>query len=532
MERAVSVENLGVAYGRGKGRLQVLRRLSFSLRKGETLALLGKSGSGKTTCGKALLGMLPPSARIESGALRMGDEPPLDLASPRFDWRPLRGKRIAMIYQDAQLALNPVERVRAHFLETLRFHKAGSEESFERKSRELLSLLKFEDPERVLDAYPFELSGGMCQRVYIALILCLEPEILIADEPTSALDPDSQREVLALLKQVQKRLSLSILLITHDIAVAREASDRVIILRDGTVVEEGATEEVLLRPRESYTQSFIEARALPERGRPPKNRAGEPPLLRVRNICKSFGKNGNRIDVLKEASFDLYRGESVGILGRSGCGKSTLARCVAGLESVDGGSVVCCGRDITDLRGKRRRWVCGKMQMVFQDARASLNPSRSALQLVQEPLKYLAVGTERERDEKARYYLERVGIDPQAQMRRAPQLSTGQCQRVALARALVVEPDILLCDEAVSALDVILQKQILGLLYELQRAFGFAVVMISHDMRIIRHFCQRAAIMKDGRFAEIVPAERLEPIGKRTSARSFADGESHVRARP
>ena len=251
-------------------------------------------------------------------------------------------------------------------------------------------------------------------------------------------------------------------------------------------------------------------------------------LLRYDQIDISY----NGTPAVQNISFTLDQGEILGIVGESGCGKSTLARCVAGLESVDGGSVVCCGRDITDLRGKRRRWVCGKMQMVFQDARASLNPSRSALQLVQEPLKYLAVGTERERDEKARYYLERVGIDPQAQMRRAPQLSTGQCQRVALARALVVEPDILLCDEAVSALDVILQKQILGLLYELQRAFGFAVVMISHDMRIIWHFCQRAAIMKDGRFAEIVPAERLEPIGKRTLARSFADGESHVRARP
>ncbi|WP_288296774.1 ABC transporter ATP-binding protein [uncultured Pyramidobacter sp.] len=531
MKRALSVENLSVTYGRGKERLQVLKRASFFLKKGELLTLLGESGSGKTTCGKALLGMLPPSARIESGALRMGDELPLDLASPRFDWRPLRGKRIAMIYQDAQLALNPVETVRAHFLETLRFHKAGSEETFERKSREMLSLLKFEDPERVLDSYPFELSGGMSQRVYIALILCLEPEILIADEPTSALDPDSRREVLTLLKQVQKRLSLSILLITHDIAVPREVGDRVIVLRNGAVVEEGTTEEVLLRPRESYTRSLIEAKTLPERERPPEAWT-EPPLLQVRNLCKSFGRNGNRIDVLKETSFDLYRGESVGILGRSGCGKSTLARCIAGLEKVDSGSVVYHGRDITDLRGKRRRWVCGKMQMVFQDARASLNPSRSALQLVQEPLKYLAVGTERSRDEKARYYLEQAGIDPQAQTRRAPQLSTGQCQRVALARALIVEPDVLLCDEAVSALDMILQKQMLELLCKLQRAFGFAVVMISHDMRIVRHFCQRAAIMNDGRFAEIVPAERLDPSGDRALAKSFADGAARVRARP
>ena len=212
-------------------------------------------------------------------------------------------------------------------------------------------------------------------------------------------------------------------------------------------------------------------------------------------------------------------------MGFSGCGKSTLARCIAGLETPDAGKIVYHGRDITHLRGKKRQWVCKKMQMVFQDARASLNPSRRALQLVQEPLDYLKLGTKREREEKARHYLERVGLDADTQNRRPPQLSTGQCQRVAIARSLVVEPDVLLCDEAVSALDVILQKQILDLLRDLQQAFGFAIVMISHDIRVIRHFCQMVAVMKDGRFLEFAPTGLLGQEPSSDYTRSLFDGE-------
>jgi peptide/nickel transport system ATP-binding protein len=530
----LSVEHLNVSYTQGKGKtaLQVLNDISFTLGKGELLTLLGESGSGKSTCGMALLGLLPPSAQIGGGTLQLRNETPIDLGSSAADWRSIRGKRVAMIYQDAQLALNPIQTIRVHFQETMRFHKLGTPKEIEEKSRKMLSLLNFDDPERVLDSYPFELSGGMCQRVCIALILSLQPEVLIADEPTSALDSVSQKEVLNLLQDVRKRFDLSVLLITHDIGVAYKVSDRIIVLEQGSIVDEGPVAEVLLRPRKEYTRTLVAARNFSNEKLPVQRKTGEL-LLRVEGLGKVFGrglapKGKDGVRALAGLNFDLYRKETVGILGFSGCGKSTLARCIVGLEAPDAGKITYHGQDITYLRGKKRQWVCKNMQMVFQDARASLNSNRTAFQLVQESLKYLKLGTKREREEKARHYLARVGLAADTQNRRPPQLSTGQCQRVAIARALVVEPDVLLCDEAVSALDMIVRKQILDLLQDLQRTFGFAIVMISHDIRVIRHFCQMVAVMKDGRFLEFVPTGLLGQEPGSDYTRSLFDSEIHM----
>ncbi|MGP1529605.1 MAG: ABC transporter ATP-binding protein [Treponema sp.] len=502
------VENLEVFYTGVQNRLKVLDKITFSLQKGEILTLLGESGSGKTTCGKALLGMLPPSAKITGGLMRLGNGAPVRLNDREVNWHLLRGRQIAMIYQDARLALNPVKTVREHFHGTLAYHKLGSKAAIERKSAELLQFLRFDDPACILASYPFELSGGMCQRVYTALILCLEPEILIADEPTSALDPDGRQEVISLLKQVQQSFSLSILLITHDIDVAAALGGRIIVLENGRIIETGSTNEILTRPKEPYTRSLLEARELPVRDAGREKRSGAP-LLLVENLCKTFKNKGAAYSVLQDVCLEVYRGESIGLLGASGCGKSTLAKCITGLERADRGSIIYHGKDITHVRGSERKWVCKHMQMVFQDARASLNPQRSALQLVQEPLEYLGIGNKRERIEKARSYLQQVQLDNDAQQRRPPQLSTGQCQRIALARALIVEPDILICDEAVSALDMVLQKQILCLLDSLQNALGFAVIMISHDIRIIRHYCTLAAVMQNGVITGLIPTDRL-----------------------
>ena len=506
---ALSVENLEVIYAQGTSRLHALKNLSFTLHKGEVLALLGESGSGKSTCGKAMLGLLPASAHIRSGTLRLGEASAIDLSEPAFKWAHLRGKRIAMIYQDAQLALNPTKTIRSHFQETMLFHHLGPSAAIEEKSRGILGLLGFRDPARILEAYPFELSGGMCQRVYIALALCLNPEVLIADEPTSALDVVSQREVLKLLKQIQREFSLAILLITHDIGVAYEASDRVMVLEQGAVIEEGPTSQVLLHPQKCYTQALIAARAL-SLAPCPEEVCREDILLQIKQLSKTYGKRASQIHALNEFSLDLHKKDVIGILGFSGCGKSTLAKCITGLETADTGRIFYHGVDITHLRGRKRRWVCKSLQIVFQDARASLNPRRSALQLVQEPLNYLGLGSRKERKEKAQYYLNKVGIDSATQNRRPPQLSTGQCQRIAIARALVVEPDILICDEAVSALDMILQKQILNLLQELQQIWGFALVMISHDIRVVRNLCRMVTIMKDGKLVEFLPSSHLE----------------------
>lgn len=526
LKPALSVEHLRVSYVQGKRRLPVLEDVSFVLNKGEIVTILGESGSGKSTCGKALMGVLPPSARIEGGKAELGDNIRIPFSAGGDGWEGVRGRRIAMVYQDAQLALNPVKTIRAHFQEAMKYHKLGTKKDIEQESHEMLKLLNFPDPERILESYSFELSGGMCQRVYIALILCLRPEVLIADEPTSALDVVSQKEVLRLIMAIKAKLQLSILLITHDIGVAYEMSDRVIVLEHGTIVEEGTAEEVLVHPGREYTKALMAARNLTSR--PVAQQRNGEPLLRISGLSKTFGERGTGMRVLNHVDLELYQNEALGILGFSGCGKSTLARCVMGLEMPDGGQIFYHDKEITHLRGRKRGWLCQELQIVFQDARASLNPRRSALELVQEPLTYMRIGSGKEREQKACEYLRRVGIDEEAAQRKPPQLSTGQCQRIAIARALVVEPDVLVCDEAVSALDMILQKQILDLLLMLQVSLGFAVIMISHDIRVIRHFCERVAVMKAGHFVRVMSADELTIENSDGYTRELLTSELHV----
>jgi peptide/nickel transport system ATP-binding protein len=504
-DAVLELNDLCVQYIQNGKQKTILDHVSFTLYHGEALALLGESGSGKTTCAKAIMGLLPPSAVVGGGFMRVEPDSAIDLSSLSVDWRLIRGKKIAMIYQDAQLALNPVKTIRGHFRETLLFHKIGTPQEIEAISSTMLGLLNFPNPGRVLDAYPFQLSGGMCQRVCIALALCLQPNILIADEPSSALDLISQKDVLNALKSIQKKINLTVLLITHDMAVAQAASDRVIVLENGKIAEEGATAQALSQPKSPYTRRLIQAWNMPQKT-PSVQTNCEDPVLQVERLCKTYQHN---VKVLSDLNITIGKREIVGILGQSGCGKSTLAKCIAGLEKPSGGTIKFRGRDITNLKGKARREICRHIQIVFQDARASLNPRRNALQLAQEPLNYLHIGAKEDRKEKAHFYLKQVGIDTDTQNRRPPQLSTGQCQRIAIARALVLEPEILICDEAVSSLDMHIRMQILNLLEELHKKFGFSIIMISHDIRVLRSFCQVAAVMKDGCFCEISPAGQL-----------------------
>jgi peptide/nickel transport system ATP-binding protein len=500
----LTVKDMNVRYIQNNKQMIILDHLSFALHRSEILALLGESGSGKTTCAKTMMGLLPPSATVGSGVMCIGNQD-IDLSNSSVDWRRIRGKEIAMIYQDAQLALNPMKTIRSHFRETLKFHKMGTLQEIEYMSSNMLGLLNFPDPSRVLAAYPFQLSGGMCQRVCIALTLCLRPNILIADEPTSALDVISQKEVLSTLKSIREKLHVAVLLITHDITAAHTASDRVIVLEKGNIVEEGITNKVLSRPKYPYTKMLMQAWNLPQK-RFSTELEDKEIILEVEQLQKAYRGD---VKVLCDLDLNINKREIIGILGQSGCGKSTLAKCIAGLEKPSGGAIRFRGRDIINLKGKEKREICRHIQIVFQDARASLNPRRGALQLVQEPLKYLSIGNKHEREEKARFYLEQVGIDMDTQTRRPPQLSTGQCQRIAIARALVLEPEILICDEAVSSLDMKVRMQILDLLEELHIKFGFSIIMISHDIKVVRSFCQIAAVMKDGCFCEFISSNAL-----------------------
>ncbi|OMF26282.1 glutathione ABC transporter ATP-binding protein [Paenibacillus sp. FSL H8-0548] len=505
-DKVLEVKDLQVKYKQNNSSAIILKNLAFEMKKGEIVALLGESGSGKSTIAKAITGLLPPSAHIGSGILQLGSGFTADLAGKGIEWNLVRGKQLALLFQDAQLALNPVLKIKENFKEVLLYHNMASAEEVMPITNKLLSMLNFSDTESVLERYPYQLSGGMCQRICLALALCLKPAVLIADEPTSALDTVSQREVLDLLKRMQEEFGLTVLLITHDIAVANAISNRVIVLNRGAIEEEGDTKQVFSDPQAAYTRHLLASRSRLTQTSPtdrvlPRNQ----PLLEISGLKKTFKERS----VLQDVNLTLAEGEIVGILGQSGCGKSTLARCLTGLEKPSGGRILYRGTEISRLRGKARREICKHIQFVFQDARASLNPRRTALQLVQEPLQYLQIGESKEREMRARFYLREVGIHDEAQHRRPPQLSSGQCQRIAIARALVLEPDILICDEAVSALDMSVQAQILHLLQRLNKQFGFSILMISHDIRVLHSFCHQIAVMHNGSFCEIKPVAHL-----------------------
>jgi len=503
----MAVQDLQVAYYDNGHYSTVLNKLSFTIERGEIVALLGESGSGKSTIAKAVMGLLPPSVRIDSGTLLLNDSEIMPLATG-IEWGRIRGRRIGMLFQDARLALNPLMKIKAQFIESLTYHKLASARQAVEIGAELLEKLGFSQPRKVLESYPFELSGGMCQRVCLALAVSLQPDLLIADEPTSALDTVSQMEVLDLLANLQRVLDLSILFITHDLAVASAISNRVIVLNKGVIEEEGATDSVLSQPTTSYTHSLLTARERLTVTSASENQgalSASAPLLEVKGLSKAFAQ-----PVLHKVDFALHEKEIVGVLGQSGCGKSTLVRCIAGLEQPDEGVIMYGGEEISRLKGKRRREYCQRLQLIFQDARASLNARRTALQLVQEPLNYFKLGLREDRMRTAKMYLNEVGITGELQQRLPAQLSTGQCQRIAIARALVLSPKVLLCDEVVSALDMSVQSQIIELLQRLHKKFGFSIVMISHDIRVLRAFCHKIAVMQEGSFCEVREASDID----------------------
>lgn len=493
----LTVRDLCVSYAHSSGRKQVLQNVSFSLREQECLTLLGESGSGKTTIAKALLALLPPSAAVEAGELRLGEGPPLHWRTPAAI-RALRGSQVAMVFQDARLSLDPSLRIWDHFAQTMAAHARHLPEAQLRQEvTDLLRQLDLAEIPRILRSYPAQLSGGMCQRVAIALALCLRPRVLIADEPTSALDVVSQRETLELLARVKRAFRLGILFITHDLAAAHRISDQILVLHRGTVVERGPAAAVLTAPKSAYAQTLLAAGRRPAgHTRAAPSTKTEAPLLHVCGLKKSFAGKPRVLDGVELA---LYPGEIVGLLGKSGCGKSTLARCILGLCPYEEGTITLGGRDLQTLNSKQR---ARRVQMIFQDARDSLNPRRTAQALVLEPLDYQKRPVA-DRTALARRYLTLVGLDQQAQSRRPPQLSTGQCQRVAIARALAAGPEVLVCDEAVSALDSGVQQQVLELIASLRERMGLSILMVSHDLRVLSSFCDRIAVMESGRLVQV-----------------------------
>ncbi len=519
----LSVENLTVGLPSGGDRVNAIEEINLAVAPGEILCVVGESGSGKSMTANAAMGLLPPGLPVRAGRILFEGRDLL--AMPPEALRHLRGARLAMIFQEPMTALNPLMRVGDQVAEALRVHGAGAEAA--RRVPELLAAVNLPDPASLARAYPFRLSGGQRQRVMIAMALALEPALLIADEPTTALDVTTQMQILTLIREIQARRGMGVLFITHDFGVVAEIADRVAVMQHGRIVESGLAAEVLNAPRHSYTRALI---AAVPRGAPSAREPVPPgaPILVMRGVHKTYHRGGGwfgkglAVQAVHDADLVLHRGETLGVVGESGSGKSTLARTVVRLVRPEAGEILFHGTDLRPLG--REAWMPfrRRIQMVFQDPYASLNPRRSVGEAIAEgPITH---GTPRAAAlERARDLLRLVQLDSGAMDRYPHEFSGGQRQRIGLARALAMEPELLIADEPVSALDVSVQAQVLALLADIRRRLGLTMLFITHDLRVAAEICDRVAVMQRGAIVEQGPAAQVFAAPSHAYTRALLD---------
>ena len=517
MQELLRIDHLTAGYGGDS----VIEDISIRLHTGEVLGIVGESGSGKSTLLRAITQIRGLSTEIHAGTVSF-DTKNLAVLSEGERCR-LRGEEIAMVFQYAGASLNPARRIGTQLVETMRAHTDLSREEIYARAAEVFGGMGFPDVRRILATYPFELSGGMAQRAAIALAVILRPQLLLADEPTSALDATIQLQVLDELRALKERTGTAILLITHNIGVVRHIADRVAVMCKGKIVEQGSVTEVLGNPQHPYTQSLIAAvpkmytaahtdcdrmehihvtktaSAITEE----KDISGnEGTFLRFENVSMHFDDAAGRVQAIDNISLSLARRELLGIVGESGSGKSTVAKLLTGLHLPTSGSILLDGKDITHTRGKERRALYTRIQMVFQDAPGSFNPRRTIGAMIGETICRLCTPDERDTSRRVAELLAEVGL-PAAYADRYPhEMSGGECQRAAIARAMAVHPEILVCDEATSALDVSVQAKIIALLLHLQREHGMSLLFISHDLPLVSSIADRVLIMQNGRIVE------------------------------
>jgi peptide/nickel transport system ATP-binding protein len=502
----ISVRDLAVAYRSGTQVNQAVRGVSFQVAKGETVAIVGESGSGKSTLANAILGLLPDNAQITGGQLLV-DGTDLSHATERVK-RQIRGGTIGLVPQDPMVSLNPTLRIGRQIAESLIQAHGRRYPALDADVIELLQQVGLDQPLLRARQYPHELSGGMRQRVLIAVALAGNPRLIIADEPTSALDVTVQRKILDHLQRLVAERGISLLIITHDLGVAADRADRVLVMKSGELVEQGPPQQILIKPSHSYTQALIAAApAFGQRKTPVLPQTNAAPILTLENVGKSFrlpyvkGENSD-FQALQGVSFKVYPGQTLAIVGESGSGKSTALRIALGLEKPTQGRVLFEERDITDLGWREFRPLRRRMQLVQQNPFAALDPRFTLFESIIEPLVSFGLLKGRELEQAARQLIERVHL-PVSYLDRLPrELSGGQRQRVAIARALALQPDLLLLDEPVSALDVSVQAQILDLLVELQSELGIAYVLVSHDLAVVASVAHQVLVLRQGQTVE------------------------------
>jgi len=533
MEPLLKVENLRTVFGP----VEAVNDVSFELHKGETLGLVGESGSGKSVTALAILGLLPeanatvlPGSRIEYRGRNL-----LDLA-PR-EMRALRGADISMVFQEPMSSLNPVFTVGFQLTEVLRKHLGLTARQARARAIDLLREVGMPEPQARVNAYPFQLSGGQQQRAMIAMAIACEPKLLIADEPTTALDVTVEKQILGLIAGLQRQRQMAMLFITHDLALVAEVADYVVVMREGEVREQGSVEQIFEAPRDGYTRALLacrptlarrprrlpviddflggQPRAADVEERPRGLRGDEEIILEVRHLAKSFhfreGLLGTKeFKAVKDASFRLAKGKTLGVVGESGSGKTTMALTLMRLYPASGGEVLLDGEELLSMPPEALMRYKRRIQIVFQNPYASLNPRFTASQVLVEPMQIHSIGADaRERHDLACRLLEKVGLPESSLFKYPHEFSGGQRQRIAIARCLTMKPDVLICDEAVSALDVSVQAQLLNLLQDLQDEYGMSYVFISHDLAVVKYMADQVMVMNQGEIVEIAGSDEI-----------------------
>jgi len=501
----LNVENLCISFHTRNGVVNAIKNVSFTVDEGETLAIVGESGSGKSVSCYSILGLIPsPPGRIDSGTATLDE---IDLlrcdTATQLD---VRGNKIAMIFQDPMTCLNPYMTVGEQMIEPLTYHKDVSRAEAKKRAIELLREVGIRHPEASYNAWPHEFSGGMRQRVMIAMALIAEPQLLIADEPTTALDVTIQKQILELVVKTQKERNIAVIFISHDLAVVKDLANRVLVMKSGEIVETGNTQSVFANPQHQYTRKLIDA--IPEGAKKQSAKKCEQTLLTVRDLTIDFATKHGKFRAVDHVSFELRRGEILGLVGESGSGKSTIGRSLLKLIPANG-SMVYDGESLLDKTVKQFLPFRRRLQMIFQDPYASLNPRMTIFDTLAEPMKLHGIAKGAKLTEAILSLMDDVGLDRNFVRKYPHEFSGGQRQRIAIGRAVATKPEFIVADEPVSALDVTIQKQILELLEELVAKHNLSMLFISHDLGVVRKLCDRVIVLKHGELVETGPVESV-----------------------